>query len=156
MVRSSDVSPLGTKSTLLRSNRSVVALLTDVAFVLFGRCRPLGWCYVRLTTGATSDTIPCIISVWLVCGDADIIHQLFERCWSARLLLSNTSQYCWLICEVSLLPNCLYCWYLVTVQHLLMFRGAVSAKFRGQFYSVFHINGSLDIRIDFLRRGGIN
>lgn len=64
---------------------------------------------------------------------------------SARLLLSNTSQYCWLICEVPLLPNCLYCWYLVTVQHLLMFRGAVSAKFRGQFYSVFHTNDSLAI-----------
>jgi len=43
MVRSGDISPLGTKSTLLRSLGSVVALLTDVAFVLFGRCRPLGW-----------------------------------------------------------------------------------------------------------------
>ena len=53
---------------------------------LFGRCRPLGWWFVHLTTSvwrrildveATSDTIPSIISWWVVCGDVDTIYQLF-------------------------------------------------------------------------------
>jgi len=123
--RSGDISPLGTRSTLLRSNRSVVALLTDVAF-LFGAvpsarmviCTPHDWChlwynpmhYIRVT---------CVWWCWyylpIVLGGAV----------SARLLLSNTSQYCWLIC-------------VVTVQHLLMFRGAVSAKFGGGLLCVPH------------------
>ena len=160
MVRSSDVSPLGTKSTLLRSNRSVVALLTDVAFI---------WAVpsARMVIGVTSRLVPLLIQshampmhyirvacVWwcryylpIVLGGVDPLNcycpiltyivDLFvsapPRKLSLLVVFGNDAAFCpWTV------PAVLYPPSLVVD------------------YSVFHTNDSLDIRIDFLRRGGIN